>query len=357
MRKNVLIFNDPAADMSYTINRLYSVGYSPDDLYVSLSTDDIPTLSVDSPDLILINISVYDAGTLDLLTLVKQFYPNVAVVIIIPNTDDAYIPVKIIREGIDNYLLDGVFTADALGTTIQHVRFNKKMITDYEQAKKDLLVLEKSYREEKKLLNEILSGIEEIIWAVDPATFKLLYTNKACYHVYGYTPEEMIADENIFLSAVLPEDMEGFKQCIKKAYRVGECEHEFRVRHKDGSIKTLRGHGRVKYDDNQHPVMLSGIATDITALRATEDLMTEQLEHIKQQRDTLQEIAWIQSHKMRGPVASIKGLATLFNYDDPAHPDNIEILKKFETASEYMDNMIKEITDKTSSHNLDCLIK
>ena len=52
---------------------------------------------------------------------------------------------------------------------------------------------------------------------------------------------------------------------------------------------------------------------------------------------------------MRGPVASILGLVQLFNYDNPADPVNKEILEGIKYATNGLDDIIKEVVDKTTS--------
>lgn len=74
-----------------------------------------------------------------------------------------------------------------------------------------------------------------------------------------------------------------------------------------------------------------------------EDLYTLKLENERK----LQDIAWIQSHKMRAPVASILGLSHLFNKEDLNDPVNLEILKNITEAAHILDNAIKEVNDKT----------
>jgi light-regulated signal transduction histidine kinase (bacteriophytochrome) len=72
--------------------------------------------------------------------------------------------------------------------------------------------------------------------------------------------------------------------------------------------------------------------------------ITRQREHVEQiekQNEKLREIAWIQSHKVRAPVANILGLAQLCQLDGSA---NSEIIPMFLQAAEQLDEMIREIT-------------
>lgn len=61
----------------------------------------------------------------------------------------------------------------------------------------------------------------------------------------------------------------------------------------------------------------------------------------------LEEIAWIQSHKLRKPVATILGLIGLINYENLSDPENEVTLKHIKTAGDELDDIIAEIDKKT----------
>ena len=56
-------------------------------------------------------------------------------------------------------------------------------------------------------------------------------------------------------------------------------------------------------------------------------------EKIKTQNKKLLEIAFLQSHQIRRPVADILGLISIFNFDDPCDPENMEILTRLPGVS------------------------
>lgn len=90
----------------------------------------------------------------------------------------------------------------------------------------------------------------------------------------------------------------------------------------------------------------------ISAVKGTIQDVTEQrlyIQKIQTQNQRLKDIAWIQSHKVRAPVASILGLVQLFNKEHPADPINLEILQGVTEAANTLDGVIKEINAKTES--------
>lgn len=88
----------------------------------------------------------------------------------------------------------------------------------------------------------------------------------------------------------------------------------------------------------------NGMATYMVDV--TEHRQKEQV--VQHQNKTLREIAHMQSHQLRGPVATILGLAQLFNLADHTDPANKEIIVATVEATQSLDVVIKQINAKTS---------
>lgn len=72
----------------------------------------------------------------------------------------------------------------------------------------------------------------------------------------------------------------------------------------------------------------------------------QQLQALKKNKQ-LEEIADITSHQLRGPVASIMGLVSLFNKDNPDDPFNKEIVEHLDKSAKDLDKVIHTIVEKT----------
>ena len=76
------------------------------------------------------------------------------------------------------------------------------------------------------------------------------------------------------------------------------------------------------------------------------------LQAIERQNTLLQEIAWLQAHKVRAPVASILGIIDLFNIELGA-PEQKELVRMLKQSAVQLDNIIREIIERTDSLNDD----
>ncbi|MCF8450279.1 MAG: hypothetical protein K9G49_10460 [Taibaiella sp.] len=62
-------------------------------------------------------------------------------------------------------------------------------------------------------------------------------------------------------------------------------------------------------------------------------------------------LAFIESHKIRGPVATILGLEQFYNYNDPADPVNREMMEGIKLVSHELDDKIREVVRLTNAIN------
>jgi L-lysine 2,3-aminomutase len=87
--------------------------------------------------------------------------------------------------------------------------------------------------------------------------------------------------------------------------------------------------------------MIEGTIHDITQRKNAEEI-------IKLKNEKLTEVAFLQSHIVRRPIANILGILHLINKDNPADPINLELIPKLEDVSNDLDDVIKQIVEKTN---------
>ena len=86
------------------------------------------------------------------------------------------------------------------------------------------------------------------------------------------------------------------------------------------------------------------------ALKNTEEMKEKRIadEKLRTQYEKLSEIAFLQSHLVRKPIANILGLISLLNVDNPGDPVNFKILAGVEIAAKELDSVIHQIVKKTT---------
>ena len=79
-------------------------------------------------------------------------------------------------------------------------------------------------------------------------------------------------------------------------------------------------------------------ASDITERKKMEDKMTWQFMK-------LEKYAFVTSHQLRRPIATILGLVNIFDYENLDSEFNIEVLEKFKIAAQEMDDVTRETVE------------
>lgn len=65
-------------------------------------------------------------------------------------------------------------------------------------------------------------------------------------------------------------------------------------------------------------------------------------------KNALSDIAILQSHQVRGPVARILGLAEMLNKNETFSPENKELIRHITTATKELDEVVKKVVSKTT---------
>ena len=201
--------------------------------------------------------------------------------------------------------------------------------------------LTETIRNTEQNLLATINNTRDQVWSVN-SKLEIVFCNKA-YQEFIYELAGVVPQPGDY---VLGEwGSESFFNTRKKDYEralAGESFTIFVEEFYDGDLLHKEISSNPIIDDSGKIVGVICIARDISEQK-------NQFVQIQKQNEKLREIAWIQSHKVRGPVASILGLAALFNYEAHQHENNIEILERLTIATNDLDKIIKEVVDKTNS--------
>jgi len=195
-------------------------------------------------------------------------------------------------------------------------------------------IQEKIYNDGQNL-RAIINNTRDLIWSVDRQS-QIITGNQAFWdRVKELTGKN---EEEITNADFVQERMKVFFESYERAF-TGEAFSIVRQREVDGKqvyeelsfnpIRNLR----------DEVIGVNCFLRDITESQ-------EYLHQIEKQNERLREIAWIQSHRVRAPVANILGLTQLCDPNDSPNAGLIPMLKK---AAEDLDRVIMEVTVLTEN--------
>ncbi|MFA6277851.1 MAG: PAS domain S-box protein [Pedobacter sp.] len=193
-------------------------------------------------------------------------------------------------------------------------------------------IQEKIYNDGQNL-RAIINNTHDLIWSVDRQS-QIITGNQAFWdrvkELTGKNEDEVTNDD--FVQDRLKVFFESYERAFKgEAFSiVRQREIEGKQVYEELSFNPIR-------DLHDQVIGVNCFLRDITESQ-------EHLHRIEDQNKRLREIAWIQSHRVRAPVANILGLVQLC---DPNDSPNAELIPMIKAAAEGLDQVIKEITALT----------
>lgn len=196
---------------------------------------------------------------------------------------------------------------------------------------------EEALRKSEERYELVVRGANDGIWDWDMKNDIVFYSPRY-KEILGYSDEEFPNTGESWLNNVYPEDLDIILTANKRCLE-GKIDHfqvEYRMRHKDGSLRWIQGKGASVKDENGVIYRLAGTHTDITERKAHEQTLSrlnEELEQRVRERtlevrnkakqleeankrltkldDEKSAIVSAVSHELRTPLTSVRGFAKL----------------------------------------------
>jgi PAS domain-containing protein len=164
------------------------------------------------------------------------------------------------------------------------------------------------------------------------------------YRIYGLS-NRIPFSFNTFNALTHPDDREYVKDKMDAIIKTKEFSEFYYRIIANNTEKHIRVNGRLKLNEAGNVMMVIGTLQDVTE-------QSIYLDHIKEQNEKLKEIAWIQSHLVRGPLATIMGLASIIDDTHVTDPDTSKALEGIKAASNSLDDIVKDIVSKSNSREV-----
>lgn len=207
---------------------------------------------------------------------------------------------------------------------------------------RDVTARMKALLKNKELLdrhNAVAKATSDTIWDSNLLTGRIIW-NYALAKIFGHDKTQTSIDW--WRKNAHPDDVVRVSDLIESQINSGETRWmaEYRFRCADGTYKTVFDRGFIIFSKEGTPVRMIGCMQDITQRVAY-------VKTIENHNKQLREIAWMQSHLVRAPLARILGITSLLSEGENSQDKTEEMLSYLSTSAAELDEIIKDIVDKS----------
>lgn len=193
-----------------------------------------------------------------------------------------------------------------------------------------------------KLLESVVSNASDSVLIteaspLDGAGPKIVYVNNAFIRMTGYQWGEIIGKTPRMFQGPKSDKVE-LDRSIKCLSRSETCEIEIINYKKNGEEFWM--HIAIAPVADSH-----GVSTHFISIGRDVTERVKNVAAIREQNRKLRDIAWVQSHDVRGPLARIKGLVNLLSINSHSENDT-ELIGYLRVSSNEMDDVLRKIMTK-----------
>lgn len=331
---NILILEDCADDVDLIERELKRGGLQFTATVVRKKDEYEKALNELRPDVVLSDHSLPQFNSIEAMEIWKRFQKenNVSIpFILITGSVSEEFAVQSIKAGADDYILKD--RLKRLPTSVKNALDKAKIEKERLDYLAEIIAQSALMKEAEQLAN---FGS----WQIDLTTGRHQWSDQAM-RIFGFSPGDIDPNEEKFFANIHPEDRETVKQLINDVVSsLPFQEFEYRVVDKDNKIRNLHSKIVVKRDARGCASQLIGFILDVTEQK-------KQTLALEIQNRTLMEIAWVQSHEVRAPLARIMGLIQLLkNFPDEKTDLRNTLAHILQSAAE-LDEIVRKIVRKT----------
>ncbi len=205
-------------------------------------------------------------------------------------------------------------------------------------------------RSQKIRLEMALEVAGMVTWEWDIPTGSIKYFHDLSTLVRGEDVGRYCTVESL-LNEIHPEDRERLSQALERAIQQSspwEC--EYRARMLDGTYRWILGKGRIVVAENEKPVRMLGVSTDITERKRAEECQRHQ-----QKLESIGRLAGGVAHEINNPLAGIMGfaqlIATKVDSKSPLKEHASEIIRLTERTASIVENLLTFARHETQTHS------
>ncbi|WP_017307030.1 ATP-binding protein [Spirulina subsalsa] len=214
-------------------------------------------------DCVFLDYRLPDGNGLDLIRTIRDRQIKIPL-IALTGQGDEQIAVELMKAGASDYLSKNKVSPDTLCRSLLSAVRVYSAEQEAQEANQRLLESEERYR-------LVVEGSHDGIWDWDLQR-QTIYGNDRLLAIVGFSPEAVVITPKLILKLLHPDDRPHLLHLVQEHLK-GRAEFalEFRIRHQSGEYHYCTVRGKAQRDRTGTPFRLSGVVSDITERKRTEE--------------------------------------------------------------------------------------
>ncbi len=287
----ILVVDDDPAVIHALTCLLKSAGY--DARVASSGQACLNRLHETLPDLVLLDVALPDMDGLEVCRQIKADprLADTSVVLLSSMRTDSDKQAEGLEAGADGYIDRTVGNRELLARVQALVRLR--------DAEAQVRRTTQALREGEKKFRVMAETIQDVFWLATPDVKKIIYVSPAYETLWGRSCESLYESPRSFIDAIHPEDRGRVLDILNQHHGQGTpWSVIYRVVRPDGTCCWVEDRGFPIRDDLGNCHLFTGVATDITARKHTEEQVLQQKEQLRRLTARLAEVQEIERQNL-----------------------------------------------------------
>jgi PAS domain S-box-containing protein len=203
---------------------------------------------------------------------------------------------------------------------------------------------------------QLHQSLADVLWIASSDGRTMLYISPSAEHLYGHSPEALIANPDLWLQLVHPDDAGIAAASHHTLLAMGEASCEYRIRTPAGQVKWVSDRKRLIVDDERLVTMMGGILKDITADKERQNLreashldlerqVAERTSELRRVNAELDAFARTIAHDLRAPLTTVVGFTQLVSkrYASALEGEGARMMGRIDRSARQMAHLIDDL--------------
>jgi two-component system, sensor histidine kinase and response regulator len=203
---------------------------------------------------------------------------------------------------------------------------------------------EAALRESELRFRQLAENSTEVFWVASPTGEEFFYISPAYEQICGRSCQSIYRDPKQWFKNILEEDRSRVANALSELSRGTNCDLEYRIRHRDGSIRWVRDRRLAIRGEDRKVVRTCGVAEDVTERKNLETEMAKARDAALEGARMKSEFLANMSHEIRTPMNGVIGMTGLL-LDTELDQRQRDFAETIRSSAESLLSIVNDILD------------